>query len=152
MVRRNITDVFVILTPLEVYQHHLLHRCIHSNLIGTFGCMLDFYQPCSIHLVSSRSSNKSTTHVWYSSLCLSTYSCFHIYSYCYIIIIVGVITRAVSVTTDAVVLGITLWKTFYIFQIDREARSTTKLTTALAYNGNTQLLCNVLLLMKHFTR
>ena len=70
----------------------------------------------------------------------------------YIIIIVGVITRAVSVTTDAVVLGITLWKTFYIFRIDREARSTTKLTTALAYNGTTQLLCNVLLLMKHFTR
>ena len=49
---------------------------------------------------------------------------------------VGVITRAVSVANDAVVLGITLWKTIYIFRMDQEARHNTKLTTTLAYNGN----------------
>ena len=37
---------------------------------------------------------------------------------------------------DAFVLGVTLWKTFYIFRVDREARADTKITTTLAYNGN----------------
>ena len=37
---------------------------------------------------------------------------------------------------DAVVLGITLRKTFYIFRMDKEERASTKITTTLAYNGN----------------
>ena len=45
------------------------------------------------------------------------------------------ITRAISVLADAVVLGITLWKVYYIFRVDKEARATTTITTTLAYNG-----------------
>lgn len=37
---------------------------------------------------------------------------------------------------DAVVLGVTLWKTFYIFKMDEENRASSKITTTLAYNGN----------------
>ena len=48
---------------------------------------------------------------------------------------VGVITRAVAVTADAIVLGLTLWKTLFIFLVEKEARAATKLTTTLAYNG-----------------
>ena len=48
----------------------------------------------------------------------------------------AVVARVISVAADALVLGITLWKTFYIFQIDKELRPATKLATALAYNGN----------------
>ena len=53
---------------------------------------------------------------------------------------VGVIARSVSVVADAVILAITLRKTFYILNIDGEARAATKLTTTLAYNGNTTFL------------
>lgn len=53
---------------------------------------------------------------------------------------VPVITRAISVIADALVLGITLWKTFYIFRVDQATRAATKVTTTLAYNGNCLLL------------
>ena len=49
--------------------------------------------------------------------------------------LVGVITRAVAVIADAIVLGLTLWKTLFIFRVEKEARAATKLTTTLAYNG-----------------
>ena len=49
--------------------------------------------------------------------------------------LVGVISRVASVANDAVVLGITLRKTFYIFWVDAEARASSKITTALAYYG-----------------
>lgn len=49
---------------------------------------------------------------------------------------VGVITRAISVTADAMVLGLTLWKTIYIFKEKAEVRASSKLTTTLAYGGN----------------
>ena len=48
---------------------------------------------------------------------------------------VGVITRAIAVIADAIVLGLTLWKTLFIFRVEKEARAATKLTTTLAYNG-----------------
>ena len=47
----------------------------------------------------------------------------------------GVITRAISVAADTTILGVTLWKTFYIFRMDKNARGATKLTKTLAYNG-----------------
>lgn len=50
--------------------------------------------------------------------------------------LVGVITRAISVAADASVLGITLWKTFYVFGLNNEARAAAKITSILAYNGN----------------
>ena len=50
--------------------------------------------------------------------------------------LVGVATRAVSVVTDAVVLGVTFWNTFYILRMDNTVRSTANLTEKLAYNGN----------------
>ena len=34
-------------------------------------------------------------------------------------------------------VGLTLWRTFYIFKESQEVRSTNKLTTLLAYNGTT---------------
>lgn len=48
----------------------------------------------------------------------------------------AVITRTISVTADAVVLGLTLWKTIYIFREREEVRAGSKLTTRLAYGGN----------------
>lgn len=38
-------------------------------------------------------------------------------------------------TADAVVLGLTLWKTIYIFREKAEVRSSSKLTARLAYGG-----------------
>ena len=61
------------------------------------------------------------------------------------------ITRAISVLADAVVLGITLWKVYYIFRVDKEARATTTITTTLAYNGtvlSTTTLVRTISLMK----
>ena len=49
--------------------------------------------------------------------------------------LVGVITRAVAVIADAIVLVLTLWKMLFIFWVEKEARAATKLTTMLAYNG-----------------
>ncbi|KAK7688733.1 hypothetical protein QCA50_008272 [Cerrena zonata] len=61
---------------------------------------------------------------------------------------IGVITRAISVATDAVVLGLTLWKTIYIFREKAEVRASSKLTTRLAYGGSMQfgtlLVLNIL--------
>ena len=37
---------------------------------------------------------------------------------------------------DAVVLGITLWKTYYIFGLDKEARAAVRLTATVIHNGN----------------
>ena len=50
--------------------------------------------------------------------------------------LVGVATRAVSVVTDTVVLGVTFWNTFYILRMDNTVRSTANLTEKLAHNGN----------------
>ena len=51
-------------------------------------------------------------------------------------ILVPVITRAVSVAADAAVLGITLWKSFYIFRVEQGRDN---LTATLAYNGKISL-------------
>lgn len=51
------------------------------------------------------------------------------------ILIVGEITRAISIAGDAAVLGFTLWRTIYIFREDAEVRANNQLTTALLYNG-----------------
>ena len=48
---------------------------------------------------------------------------------------VPLITRAISVTSDAAILGITLWKTFHIFKVDKDAQAATSITTKIAYNG-----------------
>ena len=50
--------------------------------------------------------------------------------------IVGVITRAISVSADATILGLTLWKTVYIFKVDPEVRENSRLTTTLARTGS----------------
>ena len=60
---------------------------------------------------------------------------------------VGVITRAIAVIADAIVLGLTLWKTLFIFRVEKEARAATKLTTTLAYNGTIYLFVIRLSLM-----
>ena len=41
--------------------------------------------------------------------------------------------------TDAVVLGLTIWKTFYIFKVEKETTVGLSVTKVLAYNGNTIL-------------
>ncbi|KAK7693029.1 hypothetical protein QCA50_002594 [Cerrena zonata] len=61
---------------------------------------------------------------------------------------VPVITRAISVAADAVVLGLTLWKTIYILREDGEVRATSKLTTTLVYGGSLQF--SILLLLNIF--
>ena len=53
---------------------------------------------------------------------------------------VGVITRAVSMATDAAVVGFTLWRVYYIFGADEDVRAMSRITTTLAYNGNTPTL------------
>ena len=63
---------------------------------------------------------------------------------------VGVITRAVSVAADAIVLALTVWKTFYIFQEHKEARAATRITTTLAYNGSFLVLILLLLLWQYW--
>lgn len=63
-------------------------------------------------------------------------SMFYSAVYAYMIFIVGVITRSISMAADAVVLGLTLWKTIYIFREDAEVRANSKLTTTLAHGGN----------------
>ena len=51
------------------------------------------------------------------------------------LLLVGVITRAVSVAADAAVLAVTLQKTFHIFKMDGDVRSSSKVMSTLAYNG-----------------
>lgn len=62
----------------------------------------------------------------------------------------SLLIRSISVAKEAVVLGLTLWRTFYIFKLDREARAGNKLTTTLAQNGekNKNLLPKHCLLRK----
>lgn len=60
----------------------------------------------------------------------------YIYTYCLYIKIVAVITRAISTTADAVILGLTLWRTFYIFRETREDRANHTLITLLTYHSN----------------
>ena len=50
-------------------------------------------------------------------------------------VIVGVITRVISVIADATVLGVTFWNTFHVVNANKEARATSKLTTTLTLNG-----------------
>ena len=50
-------------------------------------------------------------------------------------ILVGMIAQLISLAANSVVLGILLWKTCYIFRMDKDARGATKLTKTLAYNG-----------------
>lgn len=50
--------------------------------------------------------------------------------------VVGIITRVISVAADATVLGFTLWKTFYVFKMNKQTRNTAKITYTLAYNGD----------------
>ena len=55
-------------------------------------------------------------------------------------ILVGVITRVIAMAADAVVLGITLWKTLYLFRVNADARPANNLAKTLAYNGIIRLL------------
>ena len=45
------------------------------------------------------------------------------------------ISRAIAVLADAVVLGFTLWRTIHIFRAGKDVRAYGKLTATLAYNG-----------------
>ena len=49
---------------------------------------------------------------------------------------VQVTTRVISITADALVFGLTLWRTIYIFKLDTNIRGNYKITEALVYNGN----------------
>lgn len=49
---------------------------------------------------------------------------------------VQVTTRVVSITADALVFGLTLWRTIYVFKLDTHIRGNYKITEALVYNGN----------------
>ena len=143
-------SVLIIPYLRAVYKHSLLDRVFCRFERKAISSLLGFRECFPICLVSKRIVKEcAVTNENESCLC-SSFSM--LIGWPVASVIGGVITRSISVTVDAIVLGYTLWKTFYIFQIDREARSTTKLTTALAYNGNTQLLCNILLLLKHFNR
>ncbi|KAK7688703.1 hypothetical protein QCA50_008241 [Cerrena zonata] len=86
----------------------------------------------------------------------AAFDCVRIWSICQhawiptilVFVLRGVITRAISVVADAVVLGLTLWKTIYIFREKAELRAHSKLTTRLAYGGSMEfgilLLLNIL--------
>ena len=50
------------------------------------------------------------------------------------------VTKGIAMIADAVILGFTLQKTIHIFGMDRALAANNKVTTILAYNGNTQLL------------
>ena len=50
---------------------------------------------------------------------------------------VPIIVRCISSAASATVLGLNLWKTFYIFKMDQEVRRAARVATKLAYNGNT---------------
>ena len=54
-----------------------------------------------------------------------------------------VISRSISMATDAVVLGVTLWNTFYIFGLDKEAKATVRVTATLTHNGNLTTLIDM---------
>ena len=41
-------------------------------------------------------------------------------------------------TGDVVVLGLTLWRTIYIFKVDRDARANSKLTALFVSNGGSR--------------
>ena len=43
---------------------------------------------------------------------------------------------------NGVVLGITIWKTYYIFKVDKEARAGYNVTKTLAYNGDVDIVLN----------
>ncbi|KAK7690786.1 hypothetical protein QCA50_005886 [Cerrena zonata] len=72
----------------------------------------------------------------------------HIQNVIVTIALMGVIIRTVFVAADALVLGLTLWKTIYIFKEDAQVRANSKLTTTLAYGGSIQfsvlLILNIL--------
>ena len=53
----------------------------------------------------------------------------------WVLYIVGVVTRAISVVADIAVLGFTLWKTIHVWRMDEENRATARLATTLAHNG-----------------
>ena len=98
----------------------------------------------SLHAGVLRASFRiSSKHLWYSTVnillltskivvCINPIPLYFLTLICNL---VPVITRAISVVADGVVLGLTLWKTVYIFKVYEETRETTKLTTTLAYNG-----------------
>ena len=48
---------------------------------------------------------------------------------------------------DAVVLGITLWKTYYIFGLDKETRAAVRLTATVIHNGNVSAVIDMISLM-----
>ena len=52
------------------------------------------------------------------------------------ILLVPMITRAISLVSDVVVLGITIWKTFYIFRMYKEETVSSNVAATLVYNGN----------------
>lgn len=63
---------------------------------------------------------------------------------------VGVITRAISVAADAMVLGLTLWETHYIFKTSKETRASHPLIAVLTYNSNTIISsqnCDILMIV-----
>ena len=54
-----------------------------------------------------------------------------------IAITVGELGRAMSIATNAITFGLTMWRSIYIFRIDPRLRSDNTLTTKLVYSGNT---------------
>ncbi|KAK7676586.1 hypothetical protein QCA50_020462 [Cerrena zonata] len=55
------------------------------------------------------------------------------YQYC--LSLRPVVTRSLSVATDAIILVLTLWKTRYIWETDRRVKSLSKITVMLIQNG-----------------
>lgn len=53
---------------------------------------------------------------------------------------VPVLAGSISVSASIIVLGLNVWKTFYIFKADREIRAVARISKKLAYNGNTPIL------------
>ena len=49
--------------------------------------------------------------------------------------------------TDVIVLGLTLRKTFYVFEADQETREAAKVSTTLVYNGKIHSIFNISVLL-----
>ena len=122
-----------LLMLLSVFKHSCIDSYLSSRAIRAFGWMLDYNDFWRIPLVGEHCWNGTITDImfscWYSRT-VDTYA-----TNKRKLVLVGVITRAISMISDATVLGITVWKTFYLFRMDTEVRENKNLTATLVYNG-----------------
>ena len=125
-------QTFMTLILLAVWEHSPIDSRLCSGAIRPFGRMSSLLWLQSISIVSIYCYKHTITNIMFSCLCMPfpSHMCTDD-----MLLLVGVITRAVSVAADAAVLVVTLQKTFHIFKMDGDVRSSSKVMSTLAYNG-----------------